>query len=52
MVGLGLALTPPRLHKKFAVQSAQICKNYFRWIGMFSVVLSLALIYAATAQWH
>jgi uncharacterized protein YjeT (DUF2065 family) len=52
VVGLGLALTPPRLHKKFAVQSAQICKNYFRWIGMFSVVLSLALIYAATAQWH
>ncbi|WP_127019932.1 hypothetical protein [Rheinheimera mangrovi] len=47
LVGAGLALTPPSLHKKFAVQSAQGCKNYFRLIGGASVGLSFALIYAA-----
>ena len=47
LVGVGLAFTPPRLHKKFAVQSALRCKNYFRFIGIASVVLSFALIYAA-----
>lgn len=47
LVGTGLALTPPSLHKKFAVQSAQRCKNYFRLIGVVSVGLSFALIYAA-----
>jgi len=47
LVGVGLALTPPRLHKKFAVQSANSCRNYFSWIGLLSVVLALALIYAA-----
>jgi uncharacterized protein YjeT (DUF2065 family) len=47
LVGAGLALTPPSLHKKFAVQSAQGCKNYFRLIGVFSIGLSFALIYAA-----
>jgi uncharacterized protein YjeT (DUF2065 family) len=47
LVGVGLALTPPRLHKKFAVQSAHRCRNYFSWIGLVSVVLALALIYAA-----
>ena len=47
LVGAGLALTPPSLHKKFAVQSAQRCKNYFRLIGVFSIGLSFALIYAA-----
>lgn len=50
LVGVGLALTPPRLHKKFAVQSALRCKNYFRFIGLFSVVLSFALLYAAIGQ--
>ncbi|MDF3123666.1 hypothetical protein [Rheinheimera sp. 1928-s] len=47
LVGTGLALTPPRLHKKFAVQSANSCRNYFRLIGAVSVGLSFALIYAA-----
>jgi uncharacterized protein YjeT (DUF2065 family) len=46
-VGIPQALTPPSLHKKFAVQSAQRCKNYFRLIGVFSIGLSFALIYAA-----
>jgi uncharacterized protein YjeT (DUF2065 family) len=50
LVGAGLALTPPRLHKKFAVQSANSCKNYFRFIGVVSVVLAIALIYAAVGQ--
>lgn len=50
LVGTGLALTPPRLHKKFAVQSANSCKNYFRFIGVVSVVLALAWIYAAIGQ--
>lgn len=47
LVGAGLALTPARLHKKFAIQSANACRNYFRYIGVFSVSLSFALIYAA-----
>lgn len=47
LVGAGLALTPVKLHKKFAVQSAHSCRSYFRLIGMFSVVLAVALIYAA-----
>lgn len=47
LVGTGLAFTPASLHKKFAVQSAQRCKNYFRLIGVVSVGLSFALIYAA-----
>lgn len=50
LVGTGLALTPANLHKKFAVQSAVRCKNYFRLIGMASVVLSFALIYAAVGH--
>lgn len=50
LVGVGLVLTPPALHKKFAVQSANSCKNYFRFIGVMSVVLALALIYAAVGH--
>lgn len=50
LVGAGLALTPPRLHKKFAVQSANSCKNSFRFIGLVSVVLAVALIYAAVGH--
>ena len=47
LVGAGLACTPPGLHKKFAVQSANSCRNCFRFIGIASVVLAVALIYAA-----
>lgn len=50
LVGVGLACTPPGLHKKFAVQSANSCKNYFRFIGVVSVVLAIALIYAAVGH--
>jgi hypothetical protein len=50
LVGAALALTPPRLHKKFAVQSANKCRNYFSLIGMVSIGLSLTLIYAAAGH--
>lgn len=50
LVALGLALTPPGLHKQFAVQSAVRCKNYFRFIGVFSVSVSFALLYAAVGH--
>ncbi len=50
LVGTGLALTPQALHKKFAVQSATSCKNYFRFIGVVSVVLAVAFIYASVGQ--
>lgn len=46
-VGMGLALTPPRLHRKFALWSAQYFNNKFRLIGLFSIPLSLLLIYSA-----
>ncbi|MGI2212876.1 hypothetical protein [Shewanella oncorhynchi] len=46
-VGMGLALTPPRLHRKFALWSAQYFNNKFRLIGLFSIPLSLLLIYCA-----
>jgi hypothetical protein len=48
LVGLGLALTPPKLHRKFAVWSANNFRDKFRLIGIASVPLSMFLIYAAT----
>lgn len=48
LVGLGLALTPPKLHRKFAVWSANNFRGKFRLIGIASVPLSMFLIYAAT----
>ncbi|MEO3679748.1 hypothetical protein ABGI61_12000 [Rheinheimera sp. FR7-31] len=47
LVGLGLALTPPKLHKKFAVWSANKFRSKFRLIGIASVPLSMFLIYSA-----
>lgn len=46
-VGLGLAVTPPSLHKKFAVWSANNFRDKFRLIGIVSIPLSLLLIYSA-----
>lgn len=46
-VGVGLALTPPRVHRKFAVWSANEFRDKFRLIGIVSVPLSLLLIYVA-----
>lgn len=46
-VGVGLAFTPPSLHRKFALWSAHYFNNKFRFIGLFSVPLSLLLIYSA-----
>ncbi len=47
LVGVGLAITPPRMHKKFAVWSANEFRNKFRLIGIISIPLSLLLIYSA-----
>lgn len=47
LVGLGLAMTPPHVHKKFAVWSANEFRNKFRLIGIISIPLSLLLIYSA-----
>lgn len=47
LVGVGLALTPPRMHRKFAVWSANEFRDKFRLIGVVSVPLSLLLIYVA-----
>lgn len=47
LVGIGLTLTPPKLHRKFAVWSANSFRSNFRLIGIASVPLSIFLIYAA-----
>lgn len=47
LVGVGLALTPPRVHRKFAVWSANEFRDRFRLIGIVSVPLSSLLIYVA-----
>lgn len=47
LVGIGLALTPPKLHRKFAVWSANNFRSKFRLIGIASLPLSIFLIYAA-----
>lgn len=46
-VSVGLLLTPPSKHKKFALWSAEKFKNYFRWFGFVSLVFGAFLIYAA-----
>lgn len=50
LVGFGLALTPPRFHKKYAVWSANNFRNKFRLIGVFSIPLSLFIVYAAIGK--
>lgn len=50
LVGCGLALTPPHLHKKYAVWSANSFRNKFRIIGIVSIPLSLFLIYIAIGK--
>lgn len=47
LVGIGLSLTPPRFHKEFAVWSANRFRSLFRLIGIFSIPISLFLIYAS-----
>ena len=47
LVGIGLTLTSPKLHRKFAVWSANSFRSKFRLIGIASVPLSIFLIYAA-----
>jgi hypothetical protein len=47
LVGIGLAFTPPRIHKNFAVWSAGAFKDKFRLIGLVSIPMSLWLVYVA-----
>lgn len=47
LVGVGLSFTLPKLHKKFAVWSANRFRNMFRLIGIISTPISLLLIYAS-----
>ncbi len=46
-VSVGLLLTPPSRHKKFALWSAEKFRNYFRCFGFVSLVFGAFLIYAA-----
>jgi hypothetical protein len=46
LVGISLALAPPKLHRKFAVWSAISFRNKFRLIGIASLPLSIFFIYA------
>lgn len=50
LVGIGLALTPPRMHRKFAVWSANEFREKFRLIGIVSIFLSSVLMYVALAK--
>lgn len=50
LVGIGLALTPPKLHRKFARWSANRFRTSFRLIGLASLPLSVLLIYAAFGE--
>jgi uncharacterized protein YjeT (DUF2065 family) len=46
-VGVGLSITPPSMHKQFAVWSAQRFKRFFRPAGVCSFAIGLFIIYAA-----
>lgn len=50
VVGLGLAVTPPSAHKKFAIWSANNFRSKFRLIGLVSIPLALLLIYSAVGN--
>lgn len=46
-VGLGLMITPPSLHRRFALWSAEKFHPAFRPLGVGSLLFGLFLIYAA-----
>lgn len=46
-VGVGLMLTPPSAHRRFAVWSAKRFQTAFRPAGVFSLLFGLFLIYSA-----
>ena len=47
LVAIGLAATPPKLHIKFAVWSANSLKYYFRYLGIVFLPISFLFIYGA-----
>ena len=47
IVGVGLILTPPSAHRRFAIWSAQRFKNVFRPAGFASFVFGLFIAYSA-----
>ena len=47
LVGVGLLLTPPSKHKKFAVWSARRFRNIFRPAGVASFLFGLLIAYSA-----
>ncbi|MFZ1700589.1 MAG: hypothetical protein WBO10_10635 [Pyrinomonadaceae bacterium] len=47
LVSIGLLLTPPSRHRKFAVWSADKFGAWFRPLGFLSLVFGAFLIYAA-----
>lgn len=47
VVGVGLLLTPPSIHRQFAVWSARIFRPIFRPAGMVSFAFSIFVIYAS-----
>lgn len=46
-VGLGLMVTPPSLHRRFALWAAEKFRPAFRPLGVGSILFGLFLIYAA-----
>ena len=46
-VGVGLMLTPPSYHRRFAVWCAAKLAKYFRAAGLASLAFGIFLIYAA-----
>ncbi len=49
VVGVGLMLTPPSQHRRFAAWSAQRFNGIFRPAGVLSLLFGLFIIYAALA---
>ncbi len=46
-VGVGLILTPPSSHRRFAVWSVEKFSKYFRRAGLVSLAFGMFVIYAA-----
>ena len=46
-VGVGLMLTPPSQHRRFAIWSVEKFSKYFRPAGLVSLLFGVFLIYAA-----
>ncbi len=47
LVGLGLLLTPPSQHRRFAVWSAKRFRHVFRPAGLASLVFGMFIVYTA-----